>query len=558
MKKIISMLAMTAVVAAFWACEDDPAPDNGVTITGIPASAQIENLGTLGPVTATIEAADGLASLVVTKGSASFATETYTGETSATYDFTYTATAADEDQLVTFTFTATDVDGDVATVVHVLGVGAAAAPIPNEVKTGLISANETWTNDRIYELAGRVIVTDGVTLTIEEGTIIKGREGSGSLASALLVGRGGKLNANGTAANPIIFTSILDNIKVGEKAGTNLDETDTGLWGGVLILGKATVSVAGGETQIEGIPADIVEGEYGGGATPVDNDNSGTIRYISIRHGGSLIGANNEINGLTLGGVGSGTTIEYVEVVGNKDDGIEFFGGTVNVTNALVWAQEDDAYDVDQAYSGTIDNVIYIAGPDSDHGMEIDGPEASVNGGFTIKNGSFKGLVGEYADFRSKAQGTVMDLYFFNYRKGDDFELDADGTDNTDTADPDDKRSNNPGVSDNFAGSGAGFSGALTITGLEFNSVVTDDGAAQTLAAIFADKWNRGPSEAPDVFDAADTRTSGDATAQAAANEATFIADNSMVTSATKTKGADKTKFAGWTLADIKGKLADF
>ncbi|MDP5139240.1 MAG: hypothetical protein NWP83_02075, partial [Spirosomaceae bacterium] len=157
------------------------------------------------------------------------------------------------------------------------------------------------------------------------------------------------------------------------------DETEEGQgrWGGLIILGKAPISVeVGAEAQIEGIPADESYGRYGGTEAA---DNSGVLEYVSIRHGGITIGANNEINGLTLGGVGSGTVINNVEVANTADDGIEFFGGTVNVTNALVWSQGDDGYDVDQAYAGTVTNFIYIAGNNSDHGLEIDGPEGSTN-----------------------------------------------------------------------------------------------------------------------------------------------------------------------------------
>ena len=552
MRKIISMLTITALVGAFWACsDDDPVTNLAAPVVTAPSSADVQ-IGTDGTFDFTYTAAAGFKSsaAVAVGGTASVTTDGTAGATDGTITVTFTAGSSAGAGSVTLTVTDNENDTNIATVVF--NVTTDPPPPANEVLSGEL-ATQSLTNDRIYELAGRVIVPDGATLTIQEGTIIKGREGEGSLASALIIARGGKIMANGTGTNPIIFTSVLDNIKVGEKAGTNLSETDTGLWGGVIILGNATVSVAGGEAQIEGIPADEDAGKYGGGVAPVNTDNSGEFTYVSIRHGGSLIGANNEINGLTLGGVGSGTKIEYVEVVGNKDDGIEFFGGTVNVTNALVWAQEDDAYDVDQAYTGTIDNVIYIAGPASDHGMEIDGPEDAVNGGFTIQNGSFKGLVGEYADFRSQAQGTVKDLYFFNYRKADDFELDADGS--VDPLDATKKLSDNPGVSDNFFGSGAGFTGALTITGLEFNSVVTDDAAAQTLGAIFADKWKLSPNT---FTSGADTRTDMNATDQAAANEVTFLAGNSMVTTATKTKGADKSKFTGWTLADIKGQLTDF
>ena len=106
-------------------------------------------------------------------------------------------------------------------------------------KSGQITADETWTSNNVYILAGKVVVEDGITLTIEPGTIVKGQKGTGSLASALIVARGGKIMAEGTSESPIIFTSIDDNIQVGQKAGTNLNESNNGLWGGVLILGYA-------------------------------------------------------------------------------------------------------------------------------------------------------------------------------------------------------------------------------------------------------------------------------------------------------------------------------
>ena len=131
------------------------------------------------------------------------------------------------------------------------------------------------------------------------------------------------------------------------------------------------------------IAAEETNGLYGG-SDPADN--SGTINYVSIRHGGTSIGEDNEINGLTLGGVGTGTTITNVEVIGNQDDGIEFFGGTVNAYNLLVWGQGDDGLDIDQSYSGTISNAIVIANSTSDHGLEIDGPEGSMEGSFKMEN----------------------------------------------------------------------------------------------------------------------------------------------------------------------------
>lgn len=285
-------------------------------------------------------------------------------------------------------------------------------------KAGFISSNETWTADKIYKLVGKVVVNDGVTLTIEPGTIIKGDEGTGTLASALIVMRGAKLNAVGSTDKPIIFTSVLDNITVGETQGTNMDETVNGKWGGLIILGKAPVSAGAGDTeaQIEGIPATDAFGTYGGNVT---NDNSGSLSYISIRHGGASIGAGNEINGLTLGGVGSGTTINHIEVLSNQDDGIEFFGGSVNVSHVVIGYVGDDAIDIDQSYSGTITNFITISNTNSDKGLEIDGPEGVSNTGglFALVNGTVKSKdgAGRNSDFKDKAQGSLNNVKFEGY-----------------------------------------------------------------------------------------------------------------------------------------------
>jgi hypothetical protein len=235
-------------------------------------------------------------------------------------------------------------------------------------------------------------VVNGATLTIEAGTIIKGEAGTGSNATALLIARGGVLMAEGTATEPIIFTSVADeispeNITAGNFASPNLDPDINGLWGGLLVLGKANISASNdngdvSEVQIEGIPTSDPNGLYGGSD---DTDNSGVLKYISIRHGGTNIGSGNEINGLTLGGVGSGTIIENIEIVANQDDGIEWFGGTVNLKNAVVWNTGDDAVDTDQSWAGTLDNFVIIA--PGDHNFELDGPEGSHIAGHTIKNG---------------------------------------------------------------------------------------------------------------------------------------------------------------------------
>lgn len=310
------------------------------------------------------------------------------------------------------------------------GGGNGGNGCPTVAVTGAIIGNVTWTNDNIYQLNQKVVVDAGATLNIEAGTIIKGSPGTGSLASALIVARGGQINAVGTPTSPIIFTSTSDNIACGETAGTNLDENDRGLWGGLIILGNAPSSFSGDnfEAQIEGIPADDTFGLYGGSDA---EDSSGMLSYVSIRHGGALIGEGNEINGLTLGGVGNGTVINNIEVVANVDDGIEFFGGTVNTENLLVWAQGDDAIDIDQAYAGTIDNAVVVLGDFSDHAFEIDGPEGTANGAFTIQNATIIGNTitdnGEYADYRSNAQGITSNIYAFGFKAGSDIELDNDG-----------------------------------------------------------------------------------------------------------------------------------
>ena len=290
---------------------------------------------------------------------------------------------------------------------------------PNRLPS-IIDTDMTLTNDTIWTIAGRTTVTNGATLTIEPGTIIKGAEGSGSNACALIIARTAKINAQGTAQQPIIFTSVVDDIQVGQLSGTNLPEYATGLWGGVLILGQAPISAsaqAGGVSQIEGIPVSDQNGAYGGS---IPDDNSGIMTYVSIRHGGANIGAGNEINGLSLGGVGSGTIINNIEIVGNQDDGIEWFGGSVDVSNVVVGYCGDDGLDIDQSYNGTITNFYTVGIGDED--LEVDGPEGIVNrdGMFTLMNGSV-----ERGDFRSDAQGSIINCNIQTLKIRASFESDC-------------------------------------------------------------------------------------------------------------------------------------
>ena len=197
----------------------------------------------------------------------------------------------------------------------------------------------TWTNDKVYLLDGFVFVNSGQTLTIEPGTVVKGKPGTGANASALIVAKGGMINACGTPAQPIIFTFEADPLD------GSVPSTTTGQWGGLMLLGDAILNTTPSSQNIEGIPTSETRGSYGG---TNDADNSGSLCYVSIRHGGTDIGAGNKINGLTLGGVGSVTTIHHIEIAANADDGVEFFGGTPNLKHILVANVLDDSFDYDQ------------------------------------------------------------------------------------------------------------------------------------------------------------------------------------------------------------------
>jgi len=203
-------------------------------------------------------------------------------------------------------------------------------------------------SSHVWILKDGVFVDSGAVLSIDPGTIIKGEPGTGANSKYLCVARGGRIRAEGTENKPIVFTGDVDNVDdpYDIAYGTN------GLWGGVLILGRSFCNTPTGTQQIEGIPSEETRGEYGGGANPDSLDNSGIFRYVSIRHGGTEIGAANEINGLTMGAVGAGTVIEYVEVYNNYDDGFEWFGGTVNTKYLVSAFNGDDAYDYDEGFRG--------------------------------------------------------------------------------------------------------------------------------------------------------------------------------------------------------------
>lgn len=233
-----------------------------------------------------------------------------------------------------------------------------AGPVVERIEvTADVTAPTTWSKANTYILKTLVYV-DGATLTIEAGTTILGDSGS-----ALIVTKTGKLIAVGTASEPIVFSV---NAPVGMRGiGTNN-------WGGVMMNGAAAINVVGGDNLAEGV-VDSLKNRYGGGANPDNTHNCGTLKYVRIEFAGQPLSANNELNGLTLNACGSGTSIDYIQVHRGIDDGIEIFGGTVDVKHTVITGSDDDGLDWDQGWTGRAQFVVIQQLPGrGNHGIEAD------------------------------------------------------------------------------------------------------------------------------------------------------------------------------------------
>jgi len=280
--------------------------------------------------------------------------------------------------------------------------------------TGNIETNTTWNKETLYIIDGFVFVTGGAELTIEAGTMIQAKSGQRENASALIVKREGTIMAEGTADMPIVFTALDDTYK-----GESYDKTIPGLWGGLIVLGDAPTNNST-DKRIEGIPEEY--NAYYGGSDAADN--SGILKYVSIRHGGTNIGSGNEINGLSLGGVGNGTTIEYIEVIANKDDGVEWFGGTANTKYLLTAFCGDDSYDYDEGFSGK--GQFWAAIQSEDLGGRLgehdggtgDDEAARPYATPEIYNATFVGNGNDLITFRDNAGGTYANTLFVNTGEG--------------------------------------------------------------------------------------------------------------------------------------------
>ncbi|WP_459211462.1 multidrug transporter [Aquimarina rhabdastrellae] len=242
-------------------------------------------------------------------------------------------------------------DDDTADVVINQGGGDDPNPSDNVIG-GTLSQDLTLDANEEYTLTEALLVPSGRTLTINPGVVVKAASGADVY---IAVQQGGKIMAEGTSSNPIVFTSSASTPNPGD-------------WGGLIILGKAPInSVTGGDatstSEIGGLP-------YGGSIT---NDNSGTLKYVRVEYSGGSADASSENNGFSFYGVGNGTTIEYIQAFEGKDDGVEFFGGTVNASYISVVGAQDDSVDWTEGYTGTLTNVYIEHSASHDKGIEGDG-----------------------------------------------------------------------------------------------------------------------------------------------------------------------------------------
>jgi hypothetical protein len=267
----------------------------------------------------------------------------------------------------------------------------------------------------VYKLTGKIQVNDGAILTIPAGTRIEGINGT---SSYIAVAQGGKINVLGTAANPVVFTSG----KTVKAAGD---------WGGLVICGKAPINI--GATSAQSEVADLT---YGG---TVAADNSGVIQYLRVEYAGAAFNATKEFNGISFFGVGSGTTVDYVEAYHGADDGFEFFGGTVNTSNLISIGNEDDQFDWTEGWNGTNSNWYgKLDFGKGNRGVEADNYEfnfdATPNSNPTISNITLIGP-GSTADaviypenqafkLRRGTKGIFSNIYIKDFKTGFDVEHD--------------------------------------------------------------------------------------------------------------------------------------
>ncbi len=283
---------------------------------------------------------------------------------------------------------------------------------------GTLSADLVLEANEEYVLTEALIVPEGITLTINPGVVVRANTGSDVFVA---VAQGGTINAEGTSSNPIVFTS-------------NDATPNPGDWGGLIILGRAPInSVAGGDatstSEIGGLP-------YGGS---IADDNSGIIRYLRIEFSGGSASASSENNGFSFYGVGNGTTIEFIQAFEGLDDGVEFFGGTVNASNISVVGAQDDSVDWTEGFTGTLTDVYIEHRQAHDKGIEADGFNTDIGNNAnpvffsapTINNLTIVGLgstnENEAVRLRAGTRALFTNVLIEGFEEG--FDLDGDAGD---------------------------------------------------------------------------------------------------------------------------------
>jgi len=268
-----------------------------------------------------------------------------------------------------------------------------------------------------YVITGPVLMADGTTLTIPAGLTIKAQPVG--VNAYIAIQQGAQINALGTASNPIIMTS-------------NANSPSSGDWGGLVICGKAPINST--PDGSEDTATSEVGGLSYGGNTPTDN--SGSVQYVRIEYAGGAVDGNAELNGLSLYAVGSGTTIDYVEVFEGSDDGIEFFGGTVNASHIVIVNAEDDSMDWTEGYTGTLTDVYVQHGVSHDKAFECDGYNTDFSneaGYYSAPNVTNLTVVGandasEAIRLRAGTQGIFTNVVLNDFDEG--FDCDGDTGDN--------------------------------------------------------------------------------------------------------------------------------
>lgn len=285
--------------------------------------------------------------------------------------------------------------------------------------SGVYTENLVLDADTEYIVTGPVLMSSGTTLTIPAGTTIKAQPVGVNAYIAIL--QGAQINATGTASNPIVLTS-------------NASSPGSGDWGGLVVCGRAPInSTADGSDDVA--TSEVGNLSYGGNAP---TDNSGTIQYLRIEYAGGAVNGNAELNGLSLYAVGNGTTIDHVQIFEGSDDGVEFFGGTVNVSQLAVVNAEDDSIDWTEGYEGTLTDVYVQHGASHDKAFECDGYNtdfSNVAGYFSRPDITNVTVVGtgvagnEAFRLREGTQGIFTNVLVIDFEEA--FDLDGDTGDNT-------------------------------------------------------------------------------------------------------------------------------